>query len=100
MIEGRAGHTHAPGISELLNLGSDVHAISIDGPVLLADHAPRLMPMRNCTAVLREPAVVLGKFVLNLVVAVHRFDSTGEVSQDTFARRGPRCICERTLWTR
>jgi len=56
--------------------------------------------MRNCTAVLREPAVVLGKFVLNLVVAVHRFDSTGEVSQDTFARRGPRCICERTLWTR
>ena len=70
----------------MLKPGGDVHAIAVDGSVLLPDHIAQVDADAKLHApVLGQLVVALGEFVLDFVGAVHGFDGAGKLSQDAVA---------------
>jgi len=67
-----------PGSASLLKPGSDVHPVAVNGAVLPARSRRQVDADAELHApVLGQLGIALGKLVLDLDGAVHRFDSTG-----------------------
>ena len=86
LVEGRAGDANAARLGQLLKPRGDVHAIAVDGSVVLLDHIAQVDADAKLHApVLGQLVVALGEFVLDFVGAVHGFDGAGEFGQDAVA---------------